>query len=261
MECRICGSPSQRCFEGKVLSKYLVSYYHCPRCGFLSTEEPYWLDEAYADPINIYDTGVMRRSIIQSKRVGVILSNCFDQYGKFIDYGGGYGVFTRMMRDVGFDFYWYDPYCTNLMARGFEYDGESNISFEALTSFETFEHFPHPMEDIERMVKLSKNILFSTELLPQPVPKPNSWWYYGLEHGQHISFYSEATLRFIADKIGKHFSSVCGIRMFTERRVNTRKVQTIISLTEKLQLPSLSGLKSRTEADMRVLQSKGMGEL
>ncbi len=40
----------------------------------------------------------------------------------FLDYAGGYGVFTRLMRDIGFDFYWHDPYTQNLFANGFEKD-------------------------------------------------------------------------------------------------------------------------------------------
>ncbi len=57
------------------------------------------------------------------------------------------------------------------------------------------------MSEIENLFSLSDTILFSTEMHPTPVPKPEDWWYYGLEHGQHIALYSEKTLSFI----GKHF--------------------------------------------------------
>ncbi len=51
------------------------------------------------------------------------------------------------------------------------------------------------------MLKISRNILFTTTLLPSPMPQPGTWWYYGLEHGQHISFYSLETLQSIAASI------------------------------------------------------------
>jgi len=59
---------------------------------------------------------------------------------------------------------------------------------DVITAFEIFEHFVNPLEDLEKIFSISHNVIFSTELLPNPVPKPNEWWYYGLEHGQHISF-------------------------------------------------------------------------
>jgi hypothetical protein len=74
----------------------------------LQTEDPYWLDEAYKDPITLTDTGYMQRNINLSKMVATILLLFFDFRRKFLDYVGGYGVFVRLMRDIGFDFYWYD---------------------------------------------------------------------------------------------------------------------------------------------------------
>jgi len=121
--------------------------------------------------------------------VTILLALFFNKNGKFLDFAGGYGVFVRLMRDIGFDFVLYDKYTQNLFAKGFEYNPSHKI--EAITTFESFEHFAKPMDEIESMLKISKNIIFSTELLPDPIPKPEDWWYYGLEHGQHISFYSK----------------------------------------------------------------------
>ena len=53
----------------------------------------------------------------------------------------------------------------------------------------------------------SNNFLFSTLLLPNPTPKASDWWYYGQEHGQHISFYRVKTLEHIAHKFGKNLST------------------------------------------------------
>jgi hypothetical protein len=63
MICKICQTENKEIFTAKVLNKYEVPYFSCPECGFLSSGEPYWLKEAYASPINISDTGAMKRNI------------------------------------------------------------------------------------------------------------------------------------------------------------------------------------------------------
>ena len=200
MRCKICGASVNKIFDAKILNKYIVNYYFCDFCGFMQTEEPYWLSEAYNEAINIFDTGVMSRNIEFVKRTSIILFFCFDKTAKYLDYAGGYGVFTRLMRDVGFDFYWYDPYAKNLVARGFEYLETQSQEIAALTVFECFEHLLNPINEIEKMLKLSTSIIFSTNVLPAVIPEPKDWWYYGFEHGQHISFFSLRTLQFIAGK-------------------------------------------------------------
>lgn len=134
-----------------------------------------------------------------------------------MDYAGGYGVFVRMMRDVGFDFYWNDKFTTNLFCRGFEYDLEDKI--EAITTFESFEHFVNPIEEIENLLNISKNIIFSTEILPSSIPKPKDWWYYGLDHGQHISFYSEKTFDFIAKKYELNYLNLGTLHVLSNKKI------------------------------------------
>jgi len=86
-----------------------------------------------------------------------------------LDYAGGYGVFVRLMRDIGFDFYWQDKYTENLFVRGFEYDEKKRFDF--LTSFKSFEHFDQPLQEIENMLSFSDNILFSTLLYGKNIPQ------------------------------------------------------------------------------------------
>ncbi len=125
----------------KILNKYYAKYYYCDHCGFLQTEEPYWLNEAYARPINISDTSYMQRNIYLSKTLTTILSVFFNLNNtKFIDYAGGYGIFVRLMPCIGFDFYWHDKYGQNLFAKGFERDFSNKEKVEVVISFENFEH-------------------------------------------------------------------------------------------------------------------------
>ncbi|MDY0221991.1 MAG: class I SAM-dependent methyltransferase [Desulfobacterium sp.] len=215
MKCKICNQENKSIFNGTVLNKHDITYYYCSYCGFLQTEEPYWLDEAYSESINLSDTGYMQRNLNLSAKLSILLVLFFNKEAKFLDYAGGYGVFVRLMRDIGFDFYWDDKFTINLFSKGFEYQNKER--YEALTTFESFEHFVYPLEEIEKLLGISKNIIFSTELLSTPIPKPGEWWYYGIEHGQHVSFYSENTFHFIANKYGLKYCNLGALQLLTHK--------------------------------------------
>jgi len=202
MNCKICNSSVKEIFSARVLDKYEVKYYQCQHCGFAFTENPYWLDEAYNSALNIEDTGEMRRNIQFRNRLSNIIFFLFDKKANFIDWGGGYGTFTRLMRDAGFNYFWSDKYAINLHAKGFEYDGQKSI--ECLSCFEVFEHLLNPYEEIEKMLDVSKNIFFSTQFISEPAPNTN-WWYYAFQHGQHIAFFTRRSLEIIATKYDLNF--------------------------------------------------------
>lgn len=228
-KCKVCQSKTKRYFETQILSKYLIAYFYCENCGFLQTDEPYWLDEAYNSSITVSDTGGLLRSLALAETCSVLIYFLFDKNARYLDYAGGYGIFTRRMRDIGFDFLWYDKYSTNLLARGTEYN-EHLGKVEAVTSFESFEHFRDPLKEIEKMLSFSRNIIFTTDLLPSPVPKPEEWYYYGLHHGQHISFYSHQTLEYIAHKYNLNFYSTGSLHFLTEKKLEPFLVKLLLKL-------------------------------
>ncbi len=230
MICKICNSKIQQVFTAKILNRYDVKYFKCNNCGYLYTEEPFWLEEAYSRPINLSDTGLLDRNINFSKILSVLIYFFFDKGNSYLDYAGGYGVFTRLLRDIGFDFYWHDPYTQNLFANGFEIDKTTETEFEILTAFEVFEHLINPKEELERMLQLSDTIIFSTELMPQEIPNPKDWWYYGFNHGQHISFYTEKTFYNLADQNKLNYYNLNGIHIITKRKFN----KTLLIVFKKL---------------------------
>src|SRR5476651_2675365 len=120
MQSKITGGNATFLFEAKVLNKYTVKYYRCDETGFIQTEEPYWLDEAYSSAITKLDIGLPYRNINLSNSITELLVKNFDYKGIFLDYAGGYGLFTRLMRDKGFNFYNTDKYCANLFAEYFD---------------------------------------------------------------------------------------------------------------------------------------------
>ncbi len=220
MKCKVCESDSNHLAQGKVMGKYDVDYFQCSNCGFVQTEEPYWLDEAYSQPIASSDVGLAFRNLSFSKITQNLLFNFFNHQAIFLDYGGGYGLFVRLMRDAGFDFYWLDKFCQNIFAQGFEIDAATNNQFELVTAFEVFEHLVHPIYELEELLKKSRNILLSTELLPESNPKPNEWWYYVLHEGQHVSLYTAKSLSILAAKFNLNFySNGSSLHLLTEKQL------------------------------------------
>jgi len=226
-----------------VLNKYSVSYFLCPNCEFVQTEEPYWLNEAYSNAIASADTGIMLRNLQNANDLLFLLK--YFTNGSIMDFGGGHGILTRIMRDYGFDFYHYDKYAENLFARGFEAD--LNKKYDLITSFENFEHFETPLAQIEGLVNIADTIIFSTLLIASPPPKIKDWWYYSPVTGQHISFYTYNTLQFVAEKNNLYFQSRNDLHIFSKLPIRKNifkqlkfynKIRNKLDMTKKLKRKS-----------------------
>ena len=203
--CKICNSVLFFHDKSLILNTYTVIYYFCKNCGFVQTEEPYWLNESYSSAIASADTGIMLRTLKNANDLLFLLQFAPPVNSIFLDFGGGHGVLARIMRDYGFDFYHYDKYAENLFARGFEAD--LSKKYTAITAYENFEHFTTPLEEIEKLLKITDTIIFSTSLISYPPPLVKDWWYYAPATGQHISFYSQKTLQVIAEKYNLYLQS------------------------------------------------------
>lgn len=252
MNCRVCKKKSQHIFDGKIINKYDIKYYYCTYCGYLQTEDPYWIEEVYKDSVNISDTGILARNVEFSRKTAVLLYFFFNKNSLFLDYAGGYGIYVRLMRDIGYNFYWHDLYTNNLFARGYELN-KSSGKVELVTSFESFEHFVHPIREIENILKISRNILFSVNVLPDTIPKPNDWWYYGLEHGQHLSFYSRVTLKFISKEFKLNLYRISSnLYLMTDNKFNELLMQILVKLFKGHMFNVISRkIKSKTIEDMQ----------
>ena len=219
--CTVCSAEALEIFSRSVvLKRYEARFFLCRACGFVCSEEPFWLEEAYAEAITGSDVGLVQRNIQLAAVATVLISTFFARAGRFIDYAGGYGMFVRLMRDNGFMFSWHDKYCRNEFARGFEGDADAG-PYELLTAFEVFEHLVDPVAELSAMLAYSDSILFTTQLLPEPAPRPEEWWFYGLEHGQHISFFTRTSLEVLGARFGlKLYTNGRSMHLLTKRRLN-----------------------------------------
>jgi hypothetical protein len=192
--CRLCGSLAQFSFQKRILSKHDIKYFHCQSCGALQTEEPYWLEEAY-QPINEQlDTGQFIRSLHNAAFLDAITSQLNLSNEPLVDYGCGSGLTARILRDVGINAYGYDTFSTPRLLMGFQtetIDGASIINL-----CEVAEHFPHPKSSFEHIFSCNpKIVVVQTGIFDKP---NENWDYLAPEHGQHIFFYSEKTVSFLA---------------------------------------------------------------
>ena len=219
--CPICTSAMRDVFTASLLKKYEVTYHQCKECGLLQTEEPYWLDEAYAEAIATADTGLVMRNFSLAAKLTTLLYLRFEKRGAYLDVAGGYGMLARLMRDYGFEYYWEDKYCQNLLARGFESD-KSKKPFVALTAFEVLEHVHEPLAFIREKLEHNgcRTLIFTTELYDSVEPPTNDWWYYAFNSGQHITFYQRKTFEKIAEILGLNFYTLHGLHILTDKKLS-----------------------------------------
>lgn len=204
-------------FTTSVLCRYTAAFDLCPDCEFLQARDPVWLAEAYSSPISRLDTGLVGRNLAVASRLANVLEFGLQEQGAghYLDYGGGYGLLTRLMRDRGFDFHWADRYAENLFAKGFEYQPAIGPC-RAVTAIEVLEHSTKPVELVSEAMRTgdSNVLLASTELFDAPPPDPGAWWYYAFETGQHISFFTKNTLAALARRLGLKVAGLDGFHVF-----------------------------------------------
>jgi hypothetical protein len=191
----------------------------CVGCSYWFIDEPHWLEEAYSEAIAAIDTGVAQRNLRLSPLLTTVLVGMFGADGVYVDYGGGYGLLVRLLRDAGLDFYWRDPHCQNLFARGFEWDVGLQGPATAVTAVEVMEHVTDPVAFVDTCLRETgaDSFLF-TQYLHDGTADP-SWWYLAPEAGQHISFYAAPTLRTLAKRLGMSYHPARSLHLLTKRKL------------------------------------------
>ena len=251
--CPVCGAEREHVFSAVVLEQHKATYLKCRACGFLGVDGPTWLDEAYASPIAELDTGILYRSLSLVPRLLTLFRLVFPKDEVFVDVGAGYGVLVRAIRDAGLDFRWSDPFCPNLLARGFEAGSEPCA---AVTAIEVLEHTTDPLAFIKETLERTgaSVMVFTTELLPSPVPDVESWWYYSLFNGQHVSFFERRTLDVLGRRLGLQVLSRRSLHVLHAGQVSPWQFTTAATRLAPAAAKVLAvGVKSLTVPDSTLL--------
>lgn len=228
MNCKICSADTVKFGESIILGRHRAEYDQCTRCNFISVRQPHWLPEAYSSAITSSDLGTVSRTDQNSLKTKAVIDVLFNHGTRFLDYGAGYGMFVRRMRDLGYNFHAFDLHCKNLFSGQFQIADLQGETFDLITAFEVFEHLEDPADVFNRLLAQGDHLLISTELLPTPTPALGQWWYYGPEHGQHISFYTKAALNFVAKMHQRHlYSNGHNLHLFSRGKISQRLFQNV----------------------------------
>lgn len=197
--CRACGTVLDRAVRLPV-RQVPTDLYRCGRCGLYEFPAPDWLDAAYTDPIAAIDVGIAARCLFAARVTEALVRAEKLGNRQHLDYGGGYGLLTRQLRDRGIEMYHQDPLAENLFAQTFE--GDLDTEYGAVTLIEVFEHLADPLELMKTLSQRAELVIISTVLVPEPIEDITDWWYLIPDLGQHITFYTPASLQAIADQVG-----------------------------------------------------------
>lgn len=176
---------------------------HCPSCDYLYLREPFWLETAYRDEF-YGDTGYVARNIYMAKkslalfRCWKLISRC-TSFPASCDIGAGVGMFARMMRDSGYNFFGYDEFTKMPLIKPFL---SAHGNYRIKTAFEVIEHLPSLPAFLVSQIGDVDLFLFSTELRRVGDVPDDQWWYYAFNIGQHIGFHSKKSLSIAFSRAG-----------------------------------------------------------
>ena len=201
LACRLCGAPLERVFDKLVLGRHRVGYHRCTACKALQTDPPHWLDEAYADKAEMYDTGKASRTLVNFlalQRLFAILG--VRKTDLAVDFGGGTGLLARLLRDAGYNFHTCDKFGSSEFMGAYAWN-EIHRPCRLVSLFEVAEHFADPAAEWQRIFAADPDwVIGSTGLY---TGQGADWPYLSEASGQHVFFYSNEAIAHIATQAGR----------------------------------------------------------
>jgi Methyltransferase domain len=212
--CRLCGGETTNIFSETVLGKHRVAYFRCAACASIQPEPPYWLDEAYGSALARVDADAARRSVDNRVRVAIYRKLFAHKAGRMLDFGGGFGLLCRLLRDWRIDCVFIDRYAGAGFAEPFRVETIAPGTYDLITGFEILEHLPDPAAALAPVFAAgADHLLFSTELVPADTGP--DWYYFAFDQGQHVFFYSAAAMTKLAERHGYRYRNFGNLHAFS----------------------------------------------
>ncbi len=193
------------------LSGIPVYYARCSNCGFcFAPELATWTLEQFEERIYNNEYVSVDPDYVQA-RPRANAANLVSMFGdqahaiRHLDYGGGEGLLSRILKKSDWQSLSYDPFVDRNIGIG------RLGKFDLITAYEVFEHVP----DVQRLMSsllsmLAPNgiVLFSTLLSDGNIHAAQrlTWWYASPRNG-HISLFSRKSLVILAQNGGVNFGS------------------------------------------------------
>ena len=201
--CAVCSGGTRFLFSYEVRGKHQAFLHECHNCRFTYISNPHWLDESFSSELNDLDIGSVDRCLVLADFVEVLIRSMKSSKSRFLDWGGGYGLLSRIMRDRGLDFVSHDIYTRPLFV-----ESSSNLNsetFELITMSEVALHLVDPVPVFTKIMESTDVLVFTAVIAPTVIP--NDWWYLMPDTGQHVAIYHEETLQALAKKLGVQVTS------------------------------------------------------
>lgn len=202
-KCTICGSDTTLIFVVEIQNRLKANLHRCVNCGFAFYPDQDWIRGSFSEELNSLDVGSVDRVLLASDFLTEFIFSEKLASNKFLDYGGGYGLQTRILRDRGFNWENFDPYTAPLFSRDFV--GNLQTEYSLISLIEVSLHFENPIEEFQKLINRCDYLVF-TSVVPEKEFGPD-WWYITGESGQHVAFYSIKALRQIATHLNVEFTS------------------------------------------------------
>lgn len=187
-----------------VLERIEAQLCECGRCGFVFVADPHWLQGSFSSHLNRLDVGSVDRTLLVSQFLRGLMGASPHRRGwKLLDFGGGDGLLTRLLRDVGVDCRWEDPYCKPVYAVGPSPDEIDHFDLTVMS--EVALHLTDPVGTFNDLMNRSDRVLFTAMVPPKPIPP--DWWYLMPSTGQHVAFYPTTAIAGLARQLGVHWCS------------------------------------------------------
>ncbi len=125
---------------------------------------------------------------------------------RHLDYGGGNGVLSEILKSRGINSTSYDPF------HGDSSEIIATQRFDLITAFEVFEHATDPhavIDSIDHLIDTEGMILFSTQVSDGHIQNGQrlSWWYACPRNG-HVCLFSTKSLNMLAETHGYKIRSI-----------------------------------------------------
>jgi SAM-dependent methyltransferase len=179
-----------------------IYYHRCGRCGLVFTNAfDHWTKSDYLQHIYNEDYGVVDPDYVEVRPAhnASLVFNFIQKEPalKCLDYGGGNGKLTALLRARGVDAYSWDP-----MAEEAEVPAPG--SFDFVSAFEVLEHTPEPLTTVQHVLGLLNRrgvALFSTLTIDALPPRAIDHWYIAPRNG-HITIHTRQSLQTTFAKFG-----------------------------------------------------------
>lgn len=201
--CLICNGSTSTAFRITVRHEHMATYLRCQSCEFIFVEDPFWLHASFGGTLQHVDVGSVDRNLLAAQVLKTAITTLNIKDGVFVDWGGGYGLLSRIMRDSGFNYHNQESFVTPLFYSPEVPPGTEKYSL--ISVIEVILHYTQPLEEFRALLEKTDRLFFTTTISPSKID--SNWWYLMPDTGQHVALYTKKSLEILAHILGVKFVS------------------------------------------------------